>query len=259
MSIDNEVYSQQADGWWDERHFLHLLKTGVNPARFGYFHEALTRQLGRPLHGLSVLDLGCGGGILSEEFAKAGCQVTGLDPSAPSLNAARAHASTQGLTIDYRQGSGEKMPFETGQFDVVVCCDVLEHVDDLEKTIREVGRVVKPGGIFCYDTINRTWTSYLENILAAQEFPLTSFFPPNTHLWKKFIKPSEILALFEKLGFENRDMTGLNSALFNFQVAALLIRRKLGLLTFAELGRRLQFQTGGGLQTSYIGWAVRKS
>jgi len=259
MSINNEIYSQQAGGWWDENHFLHLLKTGMNPARFGYFHEALTSQLGRQPRNLSVLDVGCGGGILSEEFAKIGCRVTGLDPSTPSLETARKHAVMQGLTIDYRQGSGEDMPFEAGQFDVVVCCDVLEHVNDLEKTLCEVARVIKPDGMYCYDTINRTEESRKANIFAAQDFALTSFFPRNTHVWEKFITPGEILALFEKVGFENRDMTGLNSALPDLQVAGLLIRRKLGLLTFAELGRRLKFQTGGGLQASYLGWAVRKS
>jgi 2-polyprenyl-6-hydroxyphenyl methylase/3-demethylubiquinone-9 3-methyltransferase len=259
MSINNEIYSQQSGGWWDENHFLHLLKTGINPPRFGYFYDALTRGLGRQPQALSVLDVGCGGGILSEEFAKLGCRVTGLDPSAPSLATARSHAALENLTIDYRQGSGEDMPFEENSFDVVVCCDVLEHVNDLKKTISEVARVIKPGGMFCYDTINRTEQSRKENIFAAQNFPLTSFFPKDTHVWDKFITPDEILALFEKMGFENRDMTGLNSALPDLQVAGLLIRRKLGLLTFAELGRRLQFQTGGGLQASYLGWAIKKS
>jgi 2-polyprenyl-6-hydroxyphenyl methylase/3-demethylubiquinone-9 3-methyltransferase len=258
MSIDNEIYSSQAGGWWDENHFLHLLKTGMNPPRFGYFRNALTRQLELQPEALSVLDVGCGGGILSEEFAKFGCRVTGIDPSAPSLEIARKHAAMQGLSIDYRLANGENIPFDADCFDVVVCCDVLEHVDDLEKTIREVARVLKRGGMFCYDTINRTEESRKANIFAAQDFALTSFFPPNTHVWKKFITPEEILALFEKVGFENRDMTGLNSSLPDLQVAGLLIRRKLGLLTFAELGRRLKFYAGGGLQASYLGWAVRK-
>jgi 2-polyprenyl-6-hydroxyphenyl methylase/3-demethylubiquinone-9 3-methyltransferase len=164
----------------------------------------------------------------------------------------------QGLTIDYRQASGEDIPFDADSFDLVVCCDVLEHVDDLERTIREVARVLKPGGMFCYDTINRTEESRKANIFAAQDFALTSFFPPNTHVWDKFITPEELLSLYEKVGFENRDMTGLNSGLPDLQVAGLLVRRKLGLLTFAELGRRLKFQTGGGLQASYLGWAVKK-
>ena len=258
MPINNEIYSLQASGWWDENHFLYLLKTGMNPPRFGYFHEALTRQLGLQPETLSMLDVGCGGGILSEEFAKIGCRVTGIDPSAPSLETARKHAANEGLIIEYRQADGENIPFDANSFDVVVCCDVLEHVDDLNRTIHEVARVLKPGGMFCYDTINRTEESRKANIFAAQEFALTSFFPPNTHVWEKFITPDELLTLFENTGFENRDLTGLNSGLPDLQVAGLLIRRKLGLLTFAELGRQLKFQTGGGLQTSYLGWAVRK-
>jgi len=258
MSINNDIYSVQSNGWWDENHFLYLLKTGMNPARFGYFREALTNQLGLQPASLSVLDVGCGGGILSEEFAKVGFHVTGIDPSAPSLETARTHAAQEGLAIEYRQANGESIPFGAGTFDVVVCCDVLEHVDDLGKTIYEVARVLKPGGMFCYDTINRTEESRKANIFAAQDFALTSFFPPNTHVWEKFITPDELLALFEKVGFENRDMTGLNSGLPDLQVAGLLIRRKLGLLSFAELGRRLKFQTGGGLQASYLGWAVKK-
>ena len=258
MPINNEIYSLQASGWWDENHFLHLLKTGINPLRFGYFRDALTRQLGLQPEDLSVLDVGCGGGILSEEFATLGCRVTGIDPSAPSLETARKHAANESLAIDYRQASGESIPFDADSFDVVICCDVLEYVDNLEKTLREVARVLKPGGMFCYDTINRTEESRKANIFAAQDFALTSFFPPNTHVWEKFITPDELLALFEKVGFENRDMTGLNSALPDLQVAGLLIRRKLVLLNFAELGRRLKFQTGGGLEASYLGWAVRK-
>jgi 2-polyprenyl-6-hydroxyphenyl methylase/3-demethylubiquinone-9 3-methyltransferase len=174
------------------------------------------------------------------------------------LETARKHAAIQSLAIEYRQANGENIPFEADSFDVVVCCDVLEHVDDLEKTIREVARVLKSGGMFCYDTINRTEESRKANIFAAQNFALTSFFPPNTHVWDKFITPEELLSLYEKVGFENRDMTGLNPSLPDLQVAGLLIRRKLGLLTFAELGRRLKFQTGGGLQASYLGWAVKK-
>jgi 2-polyprenyl-6-hydroxyphenyl methylase/3-demethylubiquinone-9 3-methyltransferase len=258
MSINNDIYSVQASGWWDENHFLYLLKTGMNPARFGYFREAFTNQLGLQPSSLSVLEVGCGGGILSEEFAKVGFRVTGIDPSVPSLETARTHAAQEGLAIEYRQANGESIPFGAGTFDVVVCCDVLEHVNDLEKTILEVARVLKPGGMFCYDTINRTEESRKANIFAAQDFVLTSFFPPNTHVWDKFITPDELLALFKKVGFENRDMTGLNSGLPDLQVAGLLIRRKLGLLSFAELGRRLKFQTGGGLQASYLGWAVKK-
>jgi 2-polyprenyl-6-hydroxyphenyl methylase / 3-demethylubiquinone-9 3-methyltransferase len=258
MTINNEVYNSQATGWWNENHFLHLLKTGINPARFGYFYEILTRRLGIDPKTLSVLDVGCGGGILSEEFAKIGCRVTGIDRSQASLETAQRHAAQQGLQIEYRPGLAEALPCENASFDIVVCCDVLEHVDDLEKVVSEVARALKPGGSLFYDTINRTEAARKANIFAAQQFPLTSFFPPDTHVWEKFITPEEIKTLFAAQQLEHREMTGLQSGLPDGQVAGLLILRKFGLLTFAELGRRLNFQTGGeNLDVNYIGWAVK--
>ena len=250
MPINNEIYSTQAAGWWDENHFLHLLKTGVNPARFGYFRDVLTRRLSLDPARLEVLDVGCGGGILSEEFARLGCRVSGIDPSGPSLEAARRHAIQQGLKIHYRVAAGESIPFDDSSFDILICCDVLEHVDDLEKVLFEVARVLRTGGLLFYDTINRTEESRKANIFAAQDFPLTSFFPRSTHVWEKFITPQELLSIFRDVGLESQEMTGLRSALTDLQVAALLFRRKMGLLSFAELGRRLRFRTGGGLEAS---------
>jgi 2-polyprenyl-6-hydroxyphenyl methylase/3-demethylubiquinone-9 3-methyltransferase len=264
MPINNDIYTQQANGWWDETHFLHLLKTGINPARFGYFRDVLTRCLSLEPSALSVLDVGCGGGILSEEFARIGCHVTGIDPSEASLATARQHAAEQGLSIVYSPGRGESLSYDDASFDVVVCCDVLEHVDDLEAVIRESARVLrspdpvsgKLGGVFFYDTINRTEESRKSQIFAAQQFPLTSFFPPDTHVWEKFITPEELQTLFMRHNLVHRDMTGLQAGLPDGQVALLLIQRKLGLLSFAELGRRLQFHTGGELDSNYLGWAT---
>ena len=206
---------------------------------------------------LSVLDAGCGGGILSEEFARLGCHVTGMDPAAASLKAASQHASGEGLRIGYCQARGEDLPLVDACFDAVLCCDVLEHVDDYKQLLGEVARALKPGGVLFYDTINRTERSRLENILVAQDFPLTSFFPRHTHVWEKFIRPEELLAAFQPLGLKNRDMTGLRPGVSNSRVAVLLVQRKLGLLSFAELGRRLKFTTGGDLKASYLGWAVK--
>ncbi|RPH63028.1 MAG: 3-demethylubiquinone-9 3-O-methyltransferase [Chloroflexi bacterium] len=266
MPVNNQIYDAQAAGWWDENHFLHLLKAGVNPARFGYFHDLFTRLSLDP-RTLTLLDIGCGGGILGEEFAKIGCQVTGLDPSEASLETARRHAAQQGLEISYQRGRGESLPFAAESFDMVVCCDVLEHVDDLEAVIRESARVLrspdplsgKPGGIFLFDTINRTEEARKSNIFAAQQFPLTSFFPPDTHAWGKFITPDELTALLAAHRLEAREMTGLRIGLEEGQVAWMLIQRKFGLLSFAELGRRLKFHTGGGLESNYLGWAVKQN
>jgi len=256
MPVNNAIYSTEAAGWWKDDHFLHLLNTGVNPARLGYFQKVLSSQ-GLDPSGMSVLDAGCGGGILSEALARLGCRVTGIDLSAASLSVARSHARGQGLTIHYGQARIERLPFERACFDAVFCCDVLEHLDDHVPVIMELARTLRPGGLFFYDTINRTEDSRRENIVAAQEFPLTRFFPPDTHRWEQFIRPEELLGTLERAGLQNRDMTGLQSALTDGQVAALLIRRKLGMLTFAELGRRLRFHTGGGLEASYLGWAVK--
>jgi len=257
MPIDNQIYVSQASGWWNPNHFLHLLKTGINPARFGYFHDILTRRLSLEPQTLALLEIGCGGGILSEEFAKIGCRVTGIDPSEASLQTARLHAGSQNLDITYQVGRGEKLAFPNASFEVVLCCDVLEHVADLAAVIRESARVLKPGGILFYDTINRTEQARASTIFAAQQFPLTAFFPPETHVWEQFITPDELLTLFAAHGLENREMTGLGSALPDLQVAWLLILRKLGRFTFAELGEKLQFKTGGGLEANYIGWAVK--
>ncbi len=259
MPINNEVYSTQPNAWWDENHYLHLLKTGINPARYGYFEEILTKQMGLTLKNLKVLDVGCGGGILSEEFARAGCQVTGVDPAEPSLEVARQHAQSENLNINYQFGTGENIPFNDAVFDVVVCCDVLEHVNDVEKVTQELLRVVKPGGVVFFDTINRTAKSYLANIFIAQQFPLTSFFDADVHVWHQFITPEELTGYLQKSGLQVKDLNGLTSALPDVLVAILLVLRKFGFLNQAELGRKLKFRVGGGLSTNYIGWGVKKA
>jgi 2-polyprenyl-6-hydroxyphenyl methylase / 3-demethylubiquinone-9 3-methyltransferase len=144
MPVDNELYDRLGDTWWSDQGTLSLLRTALNPARFPWLRRTLTETLGRDLRGLRVLDVGCGGGLLAEEFARLGCRVTGVDPSSRSLEAARAHAAASGLEIDYRPASGERLPFENGSFAAVYCCDVLEHVDDVKRSILYAGYALKP-------------------------------------------------------------------------------------------------------------------
>ena len=115
MPVDNALYDRLADGWWHESGFLNALKA-LNPARFGYMRRILMEELRVDPHGLRTLDVGCGGGLLAEEFARVGCRVTGVDPSKPSLDAARVHARASGLGIEYREGSGEALPFADASF-----------------------------------------------------------------------------------------------------------------------------------------------
>lgn len=146
--IDNALYNEQGGTWWDENQCLHLLKSSVNPARVGYFRRLLDHVLKFDYRGAAALDVGCGGGILAEEFAAMGFHVTGIDPSEQSLNTARQHARSMGLSLQYQQGTGESIPFADNAYPVVYCCDVLEHVRDLPKVIGEIYRVMKPGGVF---------------------------------------------------------------------------------------------------------------
>jgi 2-polyprenyl-6-hydroxyphenyl methylase / 3-demethylubiquinone-9 3-methyltransferase len=129
----------------------------------------------------SALDVGWGGGTLAEEFAATGFRVTGVDPSEKSLAPARQHAQSIGWPIDDQKGSGESIPFPDDTYPVVYCCDVLEHVRDLPKVMGEIYRVTKPGGVFFFDTLNRTLISKLVAIKIWQEWKSTAFMPPR--LW----------------------------------------------------------------------------
>jgi 2-polyprenyl-6-hydroxyphenyl methylase/3-demethylubiquinone-9 3-methyltransferase len=119
MPVDNQLYDRLSDNWWSDEGTLSLLRTALNPARVPWLRRTLTETLGREPQGLRVLDVGCGGGLLAEEFAKIGCRVTGVDPSSASLEVARAHAAKAGLEIDYRSASGERLPFDDGAFAAV--------------------------------------------------------------------------------------------------------------------------------------------
>ncbi len=205
-TINNTIYEDLADTWWQEAGFLQSLKA-LNPGRFIYLDKLLSEQGIDPTQ-LAVIDIGCGGGYASEHMAKMGMQVTGVDPSEASIRAAREHALATGLEIDYRLGAGESLPMEDNSCDIAFCCDVLEHVDDVQQVLKEIHRVVKPGGVFFFDTINRTAFSWLVMIKLAQDIPLTRFMPRNTHVWHMFIKPKELNDFLLKAGFSPRDITG---------------------------------------------------
>ncbi|QIS22133.1 bifunctional 2-polyprenyl-6-hydroxyphenol methylase/3-demethylubiquinol 3-O-methyltransferase UbiG [Nocardia terpenica] len=255
MAVDNEVYNEPG-AWWDDRHPFGLLMA-YTPARFGYFKGLLTGLLGLELEELRVLDVGCGGGVLAEAFAGAGCAVTGVDPSQPSLDAARAHARDSGRAIRYQPASAEELPFPDASFDVVYCCDVLEHVSDLNAAIGEAARVLKPGGYYLYDTINRTLRSKLIMIKMAQEWPGFRFVPADLHDWNKFIKPSELLETFRRNGLDNLDLVGLGPGRGPFETFKLLRRRARGEITYGELGRQLDLKVVSDISVMYAGYAQK--
>ncbi len=254
VPVDNELYDRLAETWWDERGLLHVLKA-LNPARFGYMHRVLLEELRLSPRGLRVLDVGCGGGLLAEEFAGLGCAVTGVDPSERSLAAARAHAAQVGLPIEYRQASGEALPFVEASFDIVYCCDVLEHVDDLGQVIRESARVLKPGGVYLYDTINRTPQSWLIVIQLLQEWRWTSLMPPNLHDWRMFIRPVELARLLEQSGLRPAGLRGLKPRASPVAILRALRARKRGRLSYGEAVRRMDIGESNDPSVSYLGYA----
>ncbi|HET7422645.1 MAG TPA: bifunctional 2-polyprenyl-6-hydroxyphenol methylase/3-demethylubiquinol 3-O-methyltransferase UbiG [Gemmatimonadales bacterium] len=254
MPVDNAVYDRMAGTWWDEAGFLHTL-AALNPARFGYMRRVIVEELGLAPAGLQVLDIGCGGGLLAEEFARLGCNVTGVDPSEESLAAARTHAAGQGLAIGYQRALGEALPFGEASFDVVYCCDVLEHVHDLPQVIAETARVLRPGGTYLYDTINRTLRSRLVMITLLQEWRWTALMPPGLHDWKMFIRPAELRRELERHGLVPGGVTGLKPRANPLRSIRALRRRRRGLLSYAAAVREMDLGESPDTSVSYIGYA----
>jgi len=224
-TIDNQIYDRFEDDWWDLKGEARLLHE-MNPTRFDYFRKIVSQRA--EITNLKVLDVGCGGGLVSEKFAEAGAQVTGIDLSGPSLQAARQHALNNGLTIDYQQVSADNLPFPAAAFDVVVCCDFVEHVSNkLDVFLAEMARVLRPGGIFLFDTINRTFISQLVAIWILQD--ILQIVPRRTHVWRMFVTPVEFSNALRRVGIEEGNSVGLLPSSPPWQVAYNVLRhRKIG-------------------------------
>jgi 2-polyprenyl-6-hydroxyphenyl methylase / 3-demethylubiquinone-9 3-methyltransferase len=258
MPIDNDVYDRLGGSWWDESSPLCLLH-GITPGRFAYFRDVLARQQAIATSAQRTLDIGCGGGFLAEEFAALGCQVTGIDPSAASIAAARAHAADRGLRIDYRVGSGEQLPVPDSAYDLAYCCDVLEHVSDADRVISETARVLKPGGRYLFDTINRTVRSRLIAIKLMQDWPLTRVVDADIHAWDMFIKPAELAGLLARHGLKLGEITGLGPRASLPVMLGGFIAARRGRITYGEFSRRLDIGRVTSTAVSYMGFAVKEA
>lgn len=257
--IDNQIYEREADTWWDENSALGTLRTALNPVRFGYFRRILEANLGGDLQGKEALDIGCGGGLLAEEFARLGCRVTGIDPSAASIDVARRHAIEGGLDIAYHVGAGEALPFAAEFFDIAYCCDVLEHVEDVGRVIAESARVLKPGGLYFYDTINRTFLSRLIFIKLYQEWSWSSFMPPRLHDWSMFIKPEELHRHLAANGLINQETLGIAANANPVTLVRGLHAVKQGRMPLSAAVEQAKLAESKNLAVSYMGYAVKDS
>lgn len=201
----NEIikFNEIAARWWDpEGEFkpLHLL----NPTRLGYINDQLGGLFGR-----NTLDVGCGGGILAESMARAGAKVTGIDMAPDGLNVARLHALEAGVNIDYQQSTAEDFAERhAGEFELVTCMEMLEHVPDPASVVRACAELAAPGATLVFSTINKTAKAYLFAIVGAEY--LLKLVPRGTHEFDKFIRPSVLMRYIEDAGLELVDATGLH-------------------------------------------------
>lgn len=256
MPADNAIYDQPGDPWWSDDGPLSAIRTALNPGRMEYFRQVFA-DLSIDPRDQTVLDVGCGGGLLAEDLARLGCRVTGVDPSAAAVTVARQHAETQGLQVVYLRGEGEALPLLDASFDIVCCCDVLEHVHDLERVMSETSRVLRLGGLYLYDTINRTFASWLVLIKLFQDLSWTRLMPPNLHDWRQFIRPSELAGIMQRHGLRCLGYAGLKPRANPLTLVSVLRQHKRGRLTMVELGERAAMESSGDTSILYIGHALK--
>ena len=195
-------FSALAHHWWDPTSEFKPLHD-INPLRLGYLNE---RSGG--LEGKQALDVGCGGGILSETMADAGAIVTGIDLSDKALGVARLHQLESSIAVDYRLIAAETLASEApASFDIVTCMELLEHVPDPASTVRACATLVRPGGLVFFSTINRNPKSYLFAVLGAEY--VLKLLPRGTHDYARFIQPAELAAFGRAAGLEPVDLTGM--------------------------------------------------
>ena len=161
----------------------------------------------KPYAGLSLLDIGCGGGLICEPLARLGGQVTGLDPAIENIEAARRHAAGQGLAIDYVNATVEELQKQGRQFDAVVCLEVVEHVPDVGAFLKSCAALVRPGGLMLLSTLNRTMKAYLLAIIGAEY--VLRWLPVGTHQWDRFVTPDELSGHLSAAGLGQFACAGL--------------------------------------------------
>lgn len=213
--------------WWNPKgRFISLHM--INPLRFQYFYERMG-----DLRDKTILDIGCGGGLLSEEFAKRGGRVTGIDLSENAIRAAREHAEEAGLKIEYLVASPSDLLKEGREpYDVVVCAEILEHVEDLDGFVRDAASLLKDGGYFFFTTVNRTWISRVLVIYLAEY--ILRLVPRGTHRHEMFIRPSTLVKALRRRGIHVKEIKGM---------------------VFDPL--RLTFRLSGNTAANYLGYGIK--
>lgn len=205
-------FEEIAAEWWDENGKFKPLHR-LNPTRVSYIRNHICSHFGldakstRPMAGLKVLDIGCGGGLVCEPLKRMGADVTGIDAGAENIEIAKQHASESGLDIEYQAITAEKLARAEYEYDVVLALEIAEHVADIGLFIETATQLVKPGGMIVMSTLNRTLKGFLLGVVVAER--VAKWLPKGTHDWKKFLKPSELARHMRNHRVEVVDVTGM--------------------------------------------------
>ena len=207
-----EQFARLGERWWDARGPMAALHK-FNPVRLAYIRDAACKRFERNakqldcLKDLRILDIGCGGGILSEPLARLGAQVTGADPAEKNIAVAKLHAGQSGVAVDYRVTTAEALADAGERFDVVLAMEVVEHLADVALFVKRCAEMVQPGGMMVAATLNRTFKSFALAIVGAEY--VLGWLPRGTHQWDKFVTPDELEAALERHGLRVVDETGV--------------------------------------------------
>ena len=211
-----DKFSKIADEWWDpEGKFKPLHK--FNPTRIKYIKENIINNFklknkSKPLSGIKILDIGCGGGLLSEPMSRMGANVTGIDASDKNIKIAKLHSKKNKLKINYLCSSPEKLKIEK-KFDVILNMEIVEHVKDIDFFLKSCSKLLKKNGLMFVATINKTLKSYLFAIIGAEY--ILKWLPIGTHEWEKFVKPDELINFLNKFSLKLTDLKGVKFDLLN--------------------------------------------
>jgi len=210
IAAEIERFNRLSATWWDSRGPMRPLHV-VNALRLDYVVAQIASHLGKDtanaLSGLRILDVGCGGGLLSEALARLGAQVVGVDASPGNVAAARLHAQSQNVTVDYRLGDPSEALSPQERFDVVLALEVVEHVSDVSAFLATAAACLVPGGMLFVSTIDRTFKSFVVAIIGAEY--LLRVLPRGTHQWSMFVRPQELRSALRPSDLQIRDLRGM--------------------------------------------------
>jgi len=211
ITAEIERFNRLSATWWNSEGPMRPLHV-VNALRLDYVVDQIVSHFGRKkqtaLTDLRILDVGCGGGLMAEPLARLGARVVGIDASPGNIAAARLHAESQGVTLDYRLGDPADVLLPDERFDVVLALEVVEHVSDVPAFVDTVAGGVAPGGLLFASTIDRTWKSFAFAIVGAEY--LLRVLPRGTHQWARFVRPTELASAVARSGLQQRDLRGMH-------------------------------------------------